>query len=431
MPEPRLLRASLLKLPETERAAAISSLSKKQAAALLYDWEFWARPNQLPPSGDWRVWLILAGRGYGKTRTLAEWVREQITKKRCSRLAIVARTAADVRDVLVDGESGILAVCPPWDRPIYEPSKRRLTWPNGALATTYAATEPDQLRGPQHDGAVCDELATWQYPETWDNLMLGLRLGPDPRCVVATTPKPVKVLKDLLRQPTTRVTTGSTYENIANLAPAFVEQIIARYEGTRIGRQELHAQMLEDNPDALWKRDSMIEAHRATKVPEMTRIVVAVDPAATSAEGADETGIVVAGRGRDGHLYVLEDLSLRGTPHEWARAAVAAYSKWHADRIVAETNQGGEMVELTIRTIDKNAPYKGVHAMRGKALRAEPVSSLYEQGKGHHVGVFPEMEDQMCQWVPGDKSPDRLDALVWAATELMLGSQGWSRGSAG
>jgi phage terminase large subunit-like protein len=396
-----------------------------------YRWTIKARPSQLPPPGDWRVWLILAGRGYGKTRVLSEWVRAQVSSGRCRRLAIVGRTAADARDVLVEGEAGILGVCPPWDRPKYEPSKRRLTWKNGARATMFAADTPDQLRGPEHDGAICDELATWLYgPEAFANLMLGLRIGADPRCVVATTPRPVKVLKELIKQRTTHLTTGTTYENIANLAPAFVEQIVQRYEGTRIGRQELYAQMLEDNPDALWKRDAMIEAFRVTALPELVRIVVAIDPAVTSGDDSDETGIVVAGRGRDGHLYVLDDLSLRGTPNQWASAAVAAYSKWHADRIIGEANQGGDMIEATIRTVSKNVSYKSVHAMRGKALRAEPIASLYEQGKGHHVGTFADMEDQLCSWAAGDKSPDRLDALVWAATELMINNQGWVRGAA-
>lgn len=406
-------------LTTTQRAAFLRSLTNEEAATLLYDWQFWARPEQLSPAGDWRTWLVMAGRGFGKTRTGAEWVRDQVEHGRCKRLALVARTTADVRDVMVEGESGILAVCPPWNRPHYEPSKRRLTWKNGAIATTYSADKPDMLRGPQHDGAWADELAAWRYPDAWDMLMFGLRLGADPRCVVTTTPRPIKIIRELVKAATTVITGGSTYDNIANLAQAFIEQIIAKYEGTTLGQQELHAKLLEDNPGALWQRD-LIEQRRVIKVPELKRVVVALDPSATSGDEADEAGILVAGRGVDDHMYVLEDVSLRGTPLGWGTASVTAYHKNKADRIVAEVNNGGEMVELTIRTVDKSVSYKSVHASRGKQTRAEPIAALYEQGKVHHVGMFGELEDELCQWVPGDKSPNRLDALVWAGTELML-----------
>lgn len=362
----------------------------------------------------------MAGRGFGKTRTGAEYTRRQIESGRCGRFALVARTVADVRDVMVEGESGILAVCPPWNKPHYEPSKRRLVWPNGAIATTYSADKPDMLRGPQHDGAWVDELAAWRYPEAWDMLMLGLRLGIDPRCVVTTTPRPTKIIRELVAAVTTVVTGGSTYNNIANLAPAFIEQIIRKYEGTRIGQQELWAKLLEDNPGALWSRD-LLEQHRVVKFPELVRVVVALDPAATSGEEADEAGVIVAGRGIDDHMYVLEDLSLRASPLGWGRAAVTAYYKNKADRILAEVNNGGEMVELTIRTVDPDVAYKSIHASRGKQTRAEPIAALYEQGRCHHVGMFAELEDEMCQWVPGEDSPNRMDALVWAGTELMLG----------
>jgi phage terminase large subunit-like protein len=324
-----------------------------------------------------------------------------------------------VRDVLIEGESGILEKSPPWFRPKWEPTRRRLTWPNGAIATTYSAENPDELRGPQHDGAICDELATWRYPEAWDNLMLGLRLGTDPRVVVGTTPKPVRLLKAVRALPTCVITSGATYENVDNLAPAFREHIISRYEGTRLGRQELGGELIEDNPAALWKREQL-EAGRVLKAPDLVRVVVGVDPAISAKDESDETGIIVAGKGADGHAYVLDDLSLRASPDGWARAAVTAYHRNSADRIVAEVNQGGDMVENTVRTVDRNVAYSAVHASRGKYSRAEPIAALYEQGKVHHVGTFAELEDQQCQWVPGDKSPDRLDALVWAITALGL-----------
>ena len=420
MPAPSSLRSSLLSLPADARAQTIASLTPDAAEALLYDWPFWARPEQLAPDGDWRVWLVLAGRGFGKTRTGAEWVRAQVEAGRCSRIALVAPTAADARDVMVEGESGLLAISSPRFRPTYEPSKRRVTWPNGAIATTYSADEPERLRGPQHDGAWCDEPASWRYPDSYDMLMFGLRLGADPRCVVTGTPKPVRLIRELVAAPTTHVTRGSTYDNAANLAPAFMAQIVAKYQSTRIGRQELYAEILDDTPGALWKRDAL-DALRLVKHPDLARIVVAIDPAVTSNEGSDETGIIGAGIGaEDKHGYVLEDASLRGTPLQWAQAAVTLYHKLKADRIVAEANQGGDMVAHTIHTVDPNVPVKLVHASRGKVARAEPVAALYEQSRVHHVGTFPDMEDQMCNWTQGDASPDRLDALVWALTELLL-----------
>lgn len=411
-------------LPAEQRRALLDEFTDDELETLEYEWPYWARPSQLPPPGDWRVWLLLAGRGFGKTRTLAEWVRDRIESGRSGRMALVAPTAADVRDVIVEGESGILAVCPPWNRPLYEPSKRRLTWPNGAIATTYSADEPDRLRGPQHDAAACDEIAAWRYPETFDMLMLGLRLGNDPRALAATTPKPVRLVRELLAAGTTSVTRGSTYENAPNLAPAFLTQITAKYEGTRLGRQELNAELLDDVPGALWTR-KVLDDLRTVQVPDLQRIVVAVDPAVTSGEDADETGISVAGLGVDGHGYVLGDLSCRMSPEGWARRAVNAFREHRADRIVAEVNNGGDLVERVIRTVDVSVAYKAVHASRGKRVRAEPIAALYEQGKVHHVGAFADLEDQMCAYTPDgyDGSPDRLDALVWALTELMLNSR--------
>ena len=405
-----------------------NSFAVQLADALENSWPAIARPNQLPPPGDWwQIWLLLAGRGFGKTRTLAEWVCEQVASGQVSRIALVAATAADARDVLVEGESGILAVAPPGCRPIYEPSKRRLTWPHGAIATTFSAEEPDRLRGPQHDAAVCDELASWSHPQTWDILQFGLRLGRNPRCLVATTPRPTKLLRELLAREgrDVVVTRGSSYDNKANLAPAFFAQIVKKYEGTRLGRQELNAELLEDTPGALWTH-GIIDASRASHVPELTRIVVAIDPAVTSGEEADETGIVVVGKDKNGHGYVLADCSGRYQPIEWAKIAITAYRTHGCDRIVAEVNNGGEMVEATLRMVEPNVPFTAVRASRGKATRAEPVSALYEQGRIHHVGAFPQLEDQMCEFTPNFNrdtvgySPDRLDALVWATTELLI-----------
>jgi phage terminase large subunit-like protein len=417
--------SSLASLPEAIRNRLVWSLSREQAGTLRYEWSYRARQGQLPPPGDWRVWLLLAGRGFGKTRTGAEFVRARIGAGTARRVALVAPTAADARDVMVEGESGLLAIAPPWDRPLYEPSKRRLTWPNGAIATLFSADEPERLRGPQHDLAWCDELAAWRYPEAWDMLMFGLRLGSDPRAVVTTTPRPTKLIRSLLADPKVVATHGRTAENRAHLAPAFLEQIVKRYEGTRLGRQELDAEILEDMPGALWQR-GMIEAARMTARPEFTRVVVAIDPAASSTEHADETGIVVAGRDASGHGYVLGDASGRYAPAEWARAAITAYAAHAADRIIAEVNNGGEMVEATLRMIDPNVPFSAVRAARGKAARAEPVAALYEQGRVHHIGAFAQLEDQMCAFTAGLErraagySPDRVDALVWALTELLV-----------
>jgi predicted phage terminase large subunit-like protein len=407
------------------RALKLEKLRRLEAAAetARYDWRAKARPEQVAPSGSWRTWLILAGRGWGKSRSGAEWVREQVMKHGARRVALVARTAADVRDVIVEGESGLLAISPPSERPVWEPSRRRLTWPNGAIATTYSADVPDQLRGPQHDAAWADELAAWQYPDAWTQLLLGLRLGGDPRVVVTTTPRPTPIIRDLAAQPTTHVTRGATRDNAANLAPQFLDAIVARYAGTRLGRQELDGEILDDNPGALWERDG-IDAARVRVAPDLRRIVVGVDPAVTSNAASDETGIVVAGLGFDGRYYVLGDASGRYSPEQWASRVVQAYRDHKADRVVAERNQGGDLVERNLRTVDRNLPVTTVHAKRAKALRAEPVSSLYEQGRVSHVGALAALEDQMTAWDPAgdDESPDRVDALVYALTELMGGA---------
>ncbi len=422
------LRRLIRQQTDEQRDEIQAGLDAGDRSALDHDWRTEARPEQLPPPGDWRVWLLLAGRGFGKTRAGAEWVRDQVKEGNAGRIALVAPTAADARDVMIEGESGILAVTPDRARPLYEPSKRRITWPNGAVATAYSAEEPDRLRGPQHDAAWCDELAVWRHDAAWDMLMFGLRLGRDPRCVVTTTPKPGRLLRSLMQDPTVALTRGTTYDNRANLAPAFFASIVKRYEGTRLGRQELLAELLEDVPGALWSRD-VIERGAIPVAPALARIVVAIDPAISTGDDADETGIVVAGVGEDGHGYVLDDLSGRHAPHEWARRAVAAYKGHQADRIVAETNNGGDLVESTLRVIDPNAAFRAVHASRGKAIRAEPVAALYEQGRVHHVGRLSALEDQMCEFT-ADKprargqSPDRVDALVWAITDLMIAQNG-------
>lgn len=346
----------------------------------------------------------------------------QVESGKASRISLVAPTAGDARDVMVEGDSGILAVCPPWNKPDYEPSKRRITWRNGAVATVFSADEPARLRGPQADAAWCDELAFWRYPEAWDNLLLGLRLGEDPRCIVTTTPRPVPLIKDLLTRESTHVLRSTTFDNEANLATEFIEDVLARYGGTRLGRQELYAELLTDTEGALWTRD-MIENNRVREMPVLKRIVVAVDPAASAGEHSNHTGIIVAGVSLDDHCYVLEDATIKASPAQWAEKVVECYLRHKADRIIAESNQGGDMVKHTIATVSPHAPVRLVHATRGKFTRAEPVAALYEQGKVHHVtdgGGFAKLEDQLCTWTVDEPSPDRLDALVWAVSELML-----------
>jgi phage terminase large subunit-like protein len=419
----------LASLSEEERELELSKLTPKQKAALKWHWPFWARPDQLPPEGDWTTWLLLAGRGFGKSRVGSEWVRQMALENPGCRIALVGETAADTRKVMVEGDSGILNISPPDFMPEYSPANRTLRWPNGSMAETYNATQPDQLRGPQHHFAWCDEIAKWQYmQDSWDQLQFGLRLGKHPKQVVTTTPRPLPLIKKLVSDPDTVVTRGRTMDNASNLASPFLKQIEERYGGTRLGRQELDGEILDDIPGALWSR-AMIDESRVYEAPaDMDRVIVAVDPAASSEEGSDENGIVVVGmcRDKDGYArgYVLEDATLRGSPEEWARRAVNMYRKWQADKIVAEKNQGGEMVEAVIRAVDRSVPLKLVHASRGKIIRAEPISALYEQRRIHHVGRLDLLEDQMCTFSVdnirgnGMGSPDRVDALVWGLSEL-------------
>jgi phage terminase large subunit-like protein len=416
------LASQLARLPKHNLKKILTQLSPEEAQQAIYCWELWRRPNQTPPETDWQVWLIKAGRGFGKTRIGAEWVRHLAENKLATRIAIVARTASDHVKTTIEGESGILAVSSPWCRPRYIPSKCQLIWPTGVIAHTYTADEPDNLRGPQHDAAWADELAAWRYEDAWDQLMFGLRLGQNPRAVVTTTPRPSKIIKELIAAPTTVVTSGSTYDNKANLAPSFLQKIVAKYQGTRLGRQELYGEVLTDNPGALWNH-AIIDAARVRDYPDIVRVVIAVDPAVSSNPDSDDTGIGAAGLGVDGEVYILADATVQSaTPNEWGKAVVACYDKWQADLIVAEVNQGGDLVESNVRAQRAYIPFKKIHARRSKALRAEPVAALYEQGRIHHVGVFSELEDEMCEWNPlmaGQASPNRVDWIVYAVTELL------------
>lgn len=398
--------------------------SHKALATLYSDWIETGRQSQFTPIGDWAVWLILAGRGWGKTRTGGTDATLYALKNPNVRVAVVVPTFGDLKRVAFGGESGILSYLP---RELllsgrgqgYNSSAQEIRLYNGSIIQGFAATEPERLRGPQFHRAWCDEIAAWPYPETFDQLMFGLRLGQKPQCVITTTPKPTPIIKNLVKRDGTVVTRGSTFDNAENLAPAALQQLKEKYEGTRLGRQELYAEVLDDIEGALWTW-RLVEKAKAQEgsAPQLTRIVVAVDPAVTGNEDSDETGIVVAGV-EDGKYYVLDDLSLRGSPDQWARQAVEAYHHYGADRIVAEVNNGGDLVEKVIRTIDRSVPYTAVRASRGKILRAEPIAALYEQGKVFHCGTFKELEDQMTSYTPTSrKSPDRLDALVWALTEL-------------
>lgn len=397
----------------------MATLNDETKAALAYHWPFWARANQIAPTGDWTYWLILAGRGFGKTRTGAETVRAWA--RDCDMVNLIGATVDDARDIMIEGESGILSICPKTERPEYKKSERKLVWPNGATSLIFTADEPERLRGKQHKKLWADELCAWRYGEAWDQAQFGLRLGDCPQAIITTTPKPVPVLRKLLADKATVTTRGSTYDNRSNLAPSFFDQIIKRYEGTRLGRQELNAEILEDVQGALWRR-SMIQYMPRSACPPFQRIVVAIDPPATSEEGSNEAGVVVVGLANDDCGYVLADRSGVMSPREWGMAAVTALREFEADLIVAEVNQGGEMVESVVHSVDPNAPFKAVRASRGKYIRAEPISALYERQKIWHVGQFEALEDQMCSFVPDmdrkSGSPDRLDAMVWGMTEL-------------
>ena len=459
-----------LQHPKATRAKVLAKLSPAEALDLLHNWRWWARPDQLLPKGQWSTWLAMCGRGWGKTRTGGEATNEWAQTPGL-RIALIGRTTADVRDVMIRGESGILAVAHPSFRPVYQPSKRLLTWPNGTIAMTYSAEKPDMLRGPQHHKGWADELAAWKYTDTWAQLQYGLRLGTNPQCIVTTTPRPTALVRALAADASTHVTRGSTYDNKGNLARKFLLHIAAQYEGTRMGRQELYGDLLTDTPGALWTYANLdfyrvrpvlvddptgYEGKRlTTQLPTLVRIVVAVDPnvaadtkefekqtrAGKGADGkerrGDECGIVVVGLGADGNGYVLHDATISAGPAEWAQIVVRLYDQYKANSIVAEANNGGDLIRTTIEAFcrdrkDKDGrrlmmpSIKLVHASKGKRARAEPISTHYEAGRVHHVGTFAELEDEMCTWdaATAVKSPNRIDALVWGLTELLEGGGG-------
>lgn len=423
----------LARLGTDDRLSLLDKLDPDQRAALLRYWNFWARDNQRQPEGLWRVWLILAGRGYGKTRAGAEWVRGFASRHGMCRIALVGATREEARAIMMEGESGLLEISPHHERPRFEPSLNRCVWPNGTMATLYSAAEPDILRGASHHLAWADEIAKWKRgEEAWDNLMLGLRLGDYPRAVATTTPRPVPLLRRLLADTSVAVTHGRTRDNRLNLGGGFLPAIEAAYAGTRLGRQELDGELIADVENSLWPR-TLIEKCRvpvtepAAALEAMRRIVVAVDPPAGAGAHSDACGIVVAGLGADERGYVLADESVQGLrPEGWARRVAETVEKWNADRVIAEANQGGEMVRSVLRVAERNLPLRLVHAARGKSVRAEPIAAFYERREVHHVGAFPALEDEMAGMTidgryegPG-RSPDRADALVHALTELML-----------
>nr|WP_241761251.1 terminase family protein [Erythrobacter sp. NAP1] len=411
-----------------------AALNQEERNEFDYHWNMIARSAQLPPDGEWRVWLIMAGRGFGKTRAGAEWVRSIAESHSEARIALVSSSLAEARAVMVEGESGLLACSPPDRRPEFEPSLRRVRFPNGAEAHLYSAGEPEALRGPQFSHAWCDEVGKWPISHSratraWDNLLMGLRLGDDPRIAVTTTPRAVPLVQRLLKQETsqaTAVTRGSTYDNSANLPARFLEAIADEFAGSQLGRQEIEGELIEDIEGALWSRSLLEQSKEEAGPPGFRRIVIGVDPP-TSSTG-DECGIVVAALGEDNKAWVLADCSVaRAQPEQWARAVAEAAHHWRSDRIIAEANQGGEMVESVLRAADAGLPVKLVHASRGKVARAEPVAALYASDRVRHAGNFPQLQDQMCGMLIGGeyagpgRSPDRLDALVWALSELMLG----------
>jgi len=421
--------------PEDRLSALLDALGEAGREALLHDWAVQARPEQMPPPGDWRIWLMLAGRGFGKTRSRAEWVRSVAEKDGKARIALVGASLHDARSVMVEGESGLLAIAPRWDRPIWHPALKKLIWKSGAQAMLFGAAEPEGLRGPQFSHAWADELAKWAYAEVaWDNLMMALRLGTSPRALVTTTPRPVPLVRRLVGQAGVALTKGRSADNRAHLAAGFLAAMQRDYGGTALGRQELDGELIDEPEGALWSR-ALIEKARVRREAlwndgesPFSRVVVAVDRPATS--GGDACGIVVAGLGLDGFAYVIEDASVeKASPEGWAATVVGAAARHGADRVIAEGNNGGEMVASVLRAAEAGLPVKLVHASRGKSARAEPVAALYERGRVKHVGAFPALEDQLCGMMIGGeyqgpgRSPDRADALVWAITELMLGQR--------
>lgn len=415
-------------LPSDEQMKRIMSLTDEEADLLLYDYDWNARPNQIIPQNGWGILILKAGRGFGKTWVGAHWIKREVqTNKYCN---LMGSTMNDVIKTMIMGPSGIMSICSKHEKPTFKNGE--LQWPNGARSLLFSAEEPERLRGPNHMKIWMDEVGSWRYQDSFDQAMFGLRLGKNPQCLITTTPRTTPLFKKLMANPRTLVMHGSTYDNKDNLAQVFLDKMADDYEGTRLGRQELYGELLEENENALWNL-TMLDALRVESYNNFSRIVVAIDPAVTNNDSSDNTGIVVCGKGEDGHYYIIEDLTMKGKPSEWATVAVNAYHKYNADRIVAETNNGGDLVEDVIRNVDRNVSYKKVTATRGKILRAEPIAALYEQKKVHHIGLgvnvskLKKLEEQMCNFTGTDlkqKSPDRLDALVWGLTELSESKNG-------
>ena len=417
-------------MPKKKRLKLLDNLTHEHIQFLFTHWPFWARADQLPPKDDWFIWLILGGRGAGKTRAGAEWIRSRVEgntphqRGACQHVALVGETLLAVREVMIEGPSGLRTIAPQNMRPDYIASRQLLVWPNGAQAHIFSSERPDNLRGPQFDVAWCDEVAKWKHDEAcWDMLQFGLRLGNKPQQVITTTPRPTKLIKRFLADSSCRISRASSHANKVHLAPGFLEELLKRYGGSPLGRQEIDAELLEEVTGALWSLD-IISHYRVNQTPELKRIVVAIDPPVGSGPTADACGICVAGCDKQGHAYILEDATVQGlTPAQWSQKAVQVYHRYKADRLVAEVNQGGELVKEIILRDDPNIAYKSVRALRGKLVRAEPIAAFYERGLVHHVGVHKELEQQLCQYEGcGTSSPDRLDALVWALTELMMSS---------
>jgi len=420
----------LLSLPPPERLYTLTRLTDQQRRSLSTHWRLWAHEGQLPPAGEWQCWLILAGRGFGKTRAGAEWIRAIAESDPAARIALVGASLGEARSVMVEGDSGLLNIARCAQRPRFEPSKRLLTWPSGAQATLYSALDPESLRGPQHSHAWCDEIAKWHQAgdravQCWDNVQLGLRLGQNPCIVATTTPRAVPLLQRLLADQGTKITRGSTYVNKANLPTGFLRSVRRNFGKSLLGRQELDGELISDLPGALWTRTLLEAAREDAASSPAARVAIGVDPPA-SATG-DACGIVVVALGEDGLGRVLADASIeRASPERWARTVARAAQQWNADRVVAEANQGGAMVASVLRAADITLPLRLVHARHGKTIRAEPVAALYETGRVRHAGQFPQLEDQLCGLIAGGgyegpgRSPDRADAAVWALTELLL-----------
>lgn len=415
-------------LSPTRRDMLLEKFQDTELSQMRNDFFLSARKEQIPPLGNWFIWIIMAGRGFGKTFSGANWIIDEHIQGEAKNSAIIAATAADMRRFCIEGPSGVMAQAPNWFYPDYQPSKSKLIWPNGTETQLYTSEKPDRLRGPNHDRAWCDELSYWRYLEdAWDNLMMALRYGQNVKAVVTMTPRPVKAVRELLKREgqDVVVTRGSTMDNKENLSDIFLKNIQDQYGGTRKGRQEIQGELLEEAEGALWSH-GLLDLYRVSETPQLTKTSVAIDPSTTGGEKADEAGIMVGGKDKFGHGYLLADYSRRASPQKWAEKAVEAYDFHEANDIVAEKNQGGEMISSMIHNINPHIKVHLVHASKGKVARAEPVSMLDEQGKLHHVGSFPALEDEMCNFVPGDinESPNRVDARVWLFTHLLIGRKG-------